>query len=184
MGELKKRPRLLRQAAVLALVAITIVFLYGRRQISGPDKGIAAPDFRAETYSGGEFSPGDHAGSKVLLVFYATWCGPCNDEMKHIVELDERFGPRGLQIAAVWQDPDKEDELKKIFSEQKKRPHYPFVKDTDGSIHELYNVNAWPTMVLIDDDGSVVGSYVGGKSRTRRAMEDSITHLYFDGAVD
>ena len=66
--------------------------------------GTRAPSFQARDMQGRPVSLQDLRGQVVLLNIWATWCGPCLDEMPSIERLHRELGPRGLKIVAVSVD--------------------------------------------------------------------------------
>ncbi|MDP8255619.1 MAG: TlpA disulfide reductase family protein [Candidatus Alcyoniella australis] len=173
----KSLGRTKRLVVVLIAAVLAIVYLYGTRQQGGPEQGIAAPEFSGQLRGGGDFTLSEHRGNVVLLVFYATWCSKCNKEMRHIAQYDELYGGRGLDVAAVWIDPQNGDELDRQVLKNKAR--YWFIEDPEQAVAELYEVGVLPTMVLIDRMGTVRGTYLGGGSTQREALENELNLLLF-----
>ena len=89
--------RLLLGLAAAVLIAVGMDY-YGR--------GVAlSPDFTANTLDGKIWTLSDHRGKRpVLLSFYATWCGPCNQEFPHLARLARDYQDRGLQVVIVGLD--------------------------------------------------------------------------------
>ena len=65
--------------------------------------GSMAPDFTLGDINGQTFSAGSHRGSLVFLNFWATWCGPCRQEMPSMERLHRALGNRGLVMLAANQ---------------------------------------------------------------------------------
>lgn len=117
-----------------------------------PKVGAAAPNFTLPTATGKTFVLAALKGKPVYLNFFASWCGPCNDEAPAIGKLDAKYHSKGLAIVGV-------DELE---SAQKARGflaeyHLPYVAaiDTDGKIAHDYGSPGLPTHVFIDRKGVV-----------------------------
>ncbi|HZT13742.1 MAG TPA: TlpA disulfide reductase family protein [Candidatus Baltobacteraceae bacterium] len=124
--------------------------------------GQAAPQWTQSTASGSRLSLASLRGSPVYLNFFATWCGPCNEEAPYINDLQKLYAARGLRVIGV-------DELE---SAQKAREFvakfhlvYPAVVD-DGALQSQYNVNGLPVHVFIDRRGTVRNIIVGQLDRS------------------
>lgn len=123
--------------------------------------GQAAPQWTQSTASGSHLSLASLRGSPVYLNFFATWCGPCNEEAPYINDLQKLYAARGLRVIGV-------DELE---SAEKAREFvakfhlvYPAVVD-DGALQSQYNVNGLPVHVFIDRSGTVRNIIVGELNR-------------------
>ncbi len=79
--------------------------------------GKPAPDFEFVSIDGKKIKLSDHKGKNVLLVFWATWCGPCIIEIPHLIELRKKFTKDELAILAV---SDENPVKVKAFAENKK----------------------------------------------------------------
>lgn len=104
-------------------------------------------DFTTKMISGENFSL--HVQSKkTILVFWATWCGPCEIELKRINQMviDKKIKPSDILAISSHED-------ESIVKEKAKRENYIFNIATDprGIISTLYQVSATPTIIFIDD---------------------------------
>ena len=107
------------------------------------------------------------ASGPVLVDFWATWCGPCRNEMPEIQKLHEEYEAQEdsdvviLGIAAPDLGGEASEEEIKAFLEENGYT-YPVVMDTTGEIFSSYGISAFPTTFMIDKDGNVYG-YVSGQ---------------------
>jgi thiol-disulfide isomerase/thioredoxin len=125
--------------------------------------GAPAPDFTSERLGGGTLRLSQYRGRPVLLNFWATWCGPCQDEMPLIQRASDRYGSTGLQIlAANYQQTDAKSMsafLKKVHAS------FPAIYDPRGQIATAYGVTiGLPVSVFIDRAGLVSFIQVGQMS--------------------
>lgn len=68
--------------------------------------GMPAPDFTLKDLSGKTHKLSDYRGKDVMIVFWASWCGPCQMEMPHLIALRKRFSPEKLAILSIaTEDP-------------------------------------------------------------------------------
>ncbi len=117
-----------------------------------------APDFELKTGAGEKVRLSDYRGKVVLLNFWATWCGPCRQELPTVAKLYGEFKDSGLVVFGV-NDEDKSTARKYL---EKEGLALPFLDDSSQKAHRLYHVNAIPTVFLIDPQGKVVKYFRGG----------------------
>jgi cytochrome c biogenesis protein CcmG/thiol:disulfide interchange protein DsbE len=132
----------------------------------------AAPDFSRADLRGNPVHLADYRGKVVLLNFWATWCGPCLDEMPVFARWQKQYGPQGLQVVGVSMD----DDAAPVQRFLKKSPlDYPVVLG-DTALAKLYGgVLGLPLTYLIDAQGKVEGRYLGGADLS--AVETQIKRL-------
>jgi cytochrome c biogenesis protein CcmG, thiol:disulfide interchange protein DsbE len=98
-----------RQWGFVVGVVVVLAALLGagwlvRDRFLPVEVGTRAPDFTARDLQGRPVSLKDLRGQVVLLTIWATWCGPCLDEMPSLERLHRELGPSGLKIVAVSVD--------------------------------------------------------------------------------
>ena len=111
----------------------------------------AAPDFTLKSKDGGNIRLQDLRGEVVLLNFWASWCGPCRQEMPLMDEIYKQYKDLGFTILAVNVDEDSADADRFLSSVP---VSFPILYDQQSKVSELYKVDAMPTTVLIDRDGN------------------------------
>ena len=137
--------------------------------------GKPAPDIEGEDLDGAKFKLSDYRGKVVLLVFWASWCGPCMGAVPHEKELVEHFKGRPFVLIGVNGDPKKEDAQKAIAKH--KIPWRSFYNGTEGPggpIAVAWNVRGWPTVYVIDHQGTIRHKYLHGK-RLDEPLEKLVT---------
>jgi peroxiredoxin len=131
---------------------------------TGLSPGDLAPDFDLATLDGGRVKLSDFRGKAVLLNFWASWCGPCAEEMPALERLYDNLRARGFTVLAVGVE-DPAEELRK-FS-QKFGLGFPVLIDADGKVRERYKIEGFPETVLIDPEGKIVLFNDPGDNRLR-----------------
>lgn len=102
----------------------------------------------------------DYAGEVILLNIWATWCGPCREEMPAIERLHRAFGPRGLKVLAVSIDG-KGDEgaIRSFVSEYGLT--FAILHDPEGDIQRIYRTTGVPETFVIARDGTIRKKTIG-----------------------
>ncbi|ETI70281.1 TlpA disulfide reductase family protein [Neobacillus vireti] len=118
--------------------------------------GIKAPDFELKTLTGETVKLSNLKGKKVMLNFWATWCGPCKAEMPEMEQFSKQIGD-DIVILAVNIDP--QLDVKGFVDENKIT--FPILLDTDDKVNETYQIMAIPTTYFIDSKGIIQNKYPG-----------------------
>ena len=123
--------------------------------------GSYRPDFKLGDQSGEFVTPDDFSGKTLLINFWATWCGPCREEMPMLVDLQSQYGDAGLQVLGIALD-----EVEKVREfVQEFGISYPNligmtdVMETNASYGN--RSGALPYSVLVDADGIIRWQYSG-----------------------
>jgi peroxiredoxin len=128
---------------------------------SRPPEPPVRPDVPAITLpraDGGQFSTAVFKGkSPVLVSFFATWCGPCRQELPHLIDLYKKYHAAGLQIAYISTE-DKETVLP--FAKQQSLP-FPVLVDGDGAVSQKFGAQSIPTTIVLDKQGRGAGASQG-----------------------
>jgi thiol-disulfide isomerase/thioredoxin len=132
--------------------------MFGGQRSALPDLvGKAAPDFTVETVDGKPYSLSALKGKAVLLDFWTTWCGPCRNAMPSVEHVAQDY-KEGLVVLGV----NAGEERDAVQAFLKKTPMaYPAVLSGETGILKDYQVNAYPTFVLIGSDGKIAAYEMG-----------------------
>lgn len=131
--------------------------------------GMPAPDFSYPDLSGRKWGPKDFRGKYLIVDFWASWCGPCRQEIPHLKEVYKKYKDKGLEILAVSIDA-KADQWKKALNEEKMswaQAHAPESKPVMSS----YLFNGIPFLVLIDKEGRIIEKDLRGESLDKKLKE-------------
>lgn len=110
----------------------------------------------------------DYKGRVVLVDFWATWCGPCKQEIPELVRLQEELGPKGFAVLGVSMD----DELEAVAPFAKlMKINYPVILHGGDSPPKGWVVPGLPTAYLIGRDGKVLSREFGVKSLKKLTAE-------------
>jgi peroxiredoxin len=109
-----------------------------------------APDFALKADSGRNLRLREMRGQVVMINFWATWCGPCREEMPKLQQLYSKYRETGFVLLGVNID---DNPANAVSMARKLRVTFPVLFDKDKQVSKLYKVDAMPSTVLIDRDG-------------------------------
>jgi peroxiredoxin len=137
--------------ALRSLIVLAGAMLAALPSTAGEVSG-RAPDFILPAKSGGQVALSELKGQVVMLNFWATWCGPCRQEMPHLEALYRRYGDLGFTLLGVNVEKDSSgaDEFLRDTPVT-----FPILFDAQSEVSALYNVIAMPSTVLVDRSGNV-----------------------------
>ena len=136
---------------VIRLTALTSLLFLALNIHAGTITG-KAPDFTLKSNSGKNIRLSDLRGQVVMINFWASWCGPCRQEMPILDHLYSRYGKLGFTLIGV----NVEQDSSKANAYLKDIPvSFPILYDTENKTSKLYNVNAMPTTVMVDRNGNM-----------------------------
>jgi len=138
-----------------------------------------APDFTLRDTGGGTVSLSGYRGNLVLLNFWATWCGPCREEMPSMEQLSRNFGGQGFTILAVNQ---KESAAQVTKYMKTHGLNFSAPLDLDGRVNTAYRVYGIPVTYLIDGGGNAIGMKSGPRDWARRDVVDVFRKLIGESA--
>ena len=129
------------------LLAAVLALAPARAALDSP-----APDFTLKSASGENIKLSELRGQVVLINFWASWCGPCRQEMPLLDQMYQKYGPLGFTLLGVNVEQDTKDAERML----KDAPvTFPILFDAENQVSKLYDVTAMPSTVLVDRDGKV-----------------------------
>jgi thiol-disulfide isomerase/thioredoxin len=133
----------------LALTAVVLFAASASAAVSVGDK----PQLDFKTTDGTHVTSQKLKGKLVLLDFWATWCGPCVREAPHMIQVNNKYGPKGLQIIGVSLDRSAADLEKGVKQLNLTWPQY---LDQGNKLSGQFGVNGIPSVFLISPQGEVL----------------------------
>jgi peroxiredoxin len=138
----------------------------GQRQTMEIQKKLAVgatfPDFEVQDTAGEALSIARFKGKVVLLDFWATWCGPCIQELPNVLETYENHHKNGFEIIGISLDKDEEALTKFVKSKSMTWPQYYDGKGWQNELAQKYGVRSIPATYLIDGEGKIVAKNLRG----------------------
>ncbi len=154
---------------LLTVLLLTTLASVRAEALSGP-----APDFTLRSNTGKNLKLSEFRGQVVLLNFWASWCGPCRQEMPALDKLHKRYRKLGFTVLGVNVEEDSR-QARQLLKEVK--VSFPILFDTRNQASQLYHVEAMPTTVIIDRDGNMRYLHKGYKPGEERLYRKWVKQL-------
>lgn len=160
------------------VLSAALLFANGAGQIKVGEK---ARNFTLPAASGEKISLANQLGKVVLINYWATWCGPCQEELPELDRLQNKYRQRGFSILAISVDNDPENV--KAFL-KKYDIKLLGLWDRDKKTAEAYAVEAMPSSYLVDRNGIVRAIYRGYDPKEFKRLETEVEVLLAKSAVN
>jgi len=120
-----------------------------------------APTFELPALDGQKVSLASfHGKKKLVLSFWASWCGPCKTEMPILREFYERHRQEADRFEFLAISIDDEQRAAERFATEMKLP-FPVLLDPKSQAADLYGVDAIPALFIVNENGKVIYAHVG-----------------------
>ena len=130
-----------------------LVTVFAATSLASSDlEGQKAPDFALKSSTGENLRLSEYRGEVVMINFWATWCGPCRQEMPLLDELYTRYERVGFSLLGVNIDDDSRRAMQMV---EDLGVSFPVLFDARKEVSKLYEVEAMPVTVLVDREGNV-----------------------------
>lgn len=158
------------------IAQISVFFIVSFLAVSANASSISgkAADFTLKSRSGENLKLSDFRGQVVMLNFWASWCGPCRQEMPILESLYKRYGKLGFTILGVNVE---QDSSKANSYLRDVKVSFPILYDTSNTTSKLFNVTAMPTTVMIDRNGNMRYIHHGYKPGYEKDYKKQIKKL-------
>jgi len=114
-----------------------------------------APDFRVSSLKGEHFSNFKLEGERALLMFWAPWCGVCQQELPKLAQFYKHDMPDDLQILTIGTSASL-GEVEQYVTRHPRTFTFPTAYDAGKVIAGDFSIRAFPTYVLLDRDGTIL----------------------------
>ena len=173
ISSVRLRTFVMRQ--ILSLILLLFFTLFVRDAIcldAAPQIGKLAPAFTLNDVNGKKVTLSEYKGKVILINFWATFCGPCKDEMPSLNNLFLAFKKDGLIVLAISTD----DSEKPVQSFVKKMSIvFPVLIDKNQEVYfDKYGVLGLPTSFIVDRDGIIRAKILGDRPWDTPDMKEKI----------
>ncbi|MCC7214763.1 MAG: TlpA family protein disulfide reductase [Nitrospira sp.] len=132
--------------------------LFAALKLARVAPGTAAAAFDLQSADGRSVRLADLKGKAVVVNFWATWCGPCKEEMPAFERLRQQLDPDRIVVLTITTDLQREGITQFLAN---LNVQLPVLFDEQQDVSQAYLVRALPTTVVIDRQGALVGRAVG-----------------------
>ncbi|WP_334078429.1 TlpA family protein disulfide reductase [Microbulbifer sp. M83] len=133
-----------------------------------------SPDFTLASNSGDNLRLAEQRGEVIMLNFWASWCGPCRQEMPLLDDLHARYSAAGFQVWGVNVDAQRSDAEQMLA---KIPVDFPILFDSGSDVSKKFGIDAMPSSVFIDRSGKVRHIHRGYREGDEGAYKKIIKEL-------
>ena len=165
--------------AIVAVMAIALgaASYFMRDQLFPVTVGAQAPDFKANVLGTKQIKTmADYKGQVVLLNVWATWCGPCKEEIPSLEKLYKEYGPNGLKLVAVSIDDYVSEDSIRAFAKNF-GVTFEVLHDSTHAIERTYQTTGYPETFIIARDGTIRRKLIGAADWSSDANRALIREL-------
>lgn len=159
--------------AILAKGLALSTLLVGATAWSGPTDG-PAPAFTLTALGGDQTALSQYKGQVVMVNFWATWCGPCQQEMPVLDQMYKKYKPAGFTLLGISVDK-AGPAVKDLMT--RKPVSFPILLDPANEVSKVYHVDEMPSTVIIDRKGEIRYIHRGYKPGDENEYQDRIRQL-------
>jgi peroxiredoxin len=157
----------------LLLCALTL-WLASALPAAAGETGAPAPAFNLSDLTGQTSTLSQYKGQVVMVNFWATWCGPCQQEMPLLDQMYKKYKPAGFVLLGV--NVDKEaPAVKDLLA--RKPVSFPVLLDPTNAVSKAYHLDEMPSSVIIDRKGTIRYVHRGYKPGDENEYQDRIRQL-------
>jgi len=156
--------------AILAVAAIVVAQLFVQRSEPVFAEGAAAPPLALADLAGRQVDLASLKGRVVAVNFWASWCGPCQEEIPELAAVWSENRDRCFEILGVAEESAREDVVRLASAIP-----YPILLDARAEALTPWRVQAYPRTYLVDAEGKVRQVFQG--ALRKQQLEKAIRPL-------
>jgi thiol-disulfide isomerase/thioredoxin len=161
---------------VLFLVGLTIYLDRATRLPVKPNVSLdastpvskAAPDLKLKDLDGKDVALADLRGKVVFVNFWATWCGPCQEEIPSLIDMQNKYAGKGFTVVGIAMDDEGKSVVAPFVAKEKYEVNgqkllinYPILIGSDEAADKFGGIMGYPTSFLISRGGQQIMKFQG-----------------------
>ena len=130
--------------------------------------GKPEPELKLKDLDGRELALSDLKGKVVFVNFWATWCGPCQDEIPLLIEMQNKYASKGFTVVGIAMDEEGKGVVapfvaKQLYDVEGQKLHinYPIVLGSDEASDKFGGILGYPTSFLLSRNGTQIMKFQG-----------------------
>lgn len=125
---------------------------------------------------GTSFKMTDKKGKVVLLNLWATWCGPCREEMPELVAMHEKYKDKGFEVIGLDSDDSETAEQIQDFGKEMKLTYPLGFADPElfKQFVRISGLSGIPQSILVNREGKMTGVFTGGGEKVLSKMKETV----------
>ena len=164
----------IRNSSLMTRGLLAGLIVVGSTFAMAGDANAPATEFSLTSLTGQPVALSQFKGNVVLVNFWATWCGPCQQEMPLLDQMYKKYKPAGFTLLGV--NVDKEvPAVKELLA--RKPVSFPVLLDPENAVSRAYKVADMPSSVIIDRKGIVRYIHRGYRPGDENEYQDRIRQL-------
>ncbi|MHB8499468.1 MAG: TlpA disulfide reductase family protein [Candidatus Acidiferrales bacterium] len=133
-----------------------------------PGTGLPTPELTLKDLDGKDVSLSEYKGKVILVNFWATWCDPCRGEIPWLIELQQKYGPKGFVVLGIALDDEGKSVVAPFVAKerfdvngQQLPMSYKILIGNDAAADKFGGLFGYPTSILISRDGKQIKRITG-----------------------